>query len=270
VAYLKAILLAVVEGATEFIPVSSTGHMIIVDEYVRLSRDEDFAFAFKIIIQLPAILAVVAYFRAELWPFAKDPGERRVKLGLWARILTAFLPAAFFGVLFDDVIERYLDNSLVVAGALVVGGVILIVLERRRPATTLLTVYDIGFATALLIGLFQCIAMVPGTSRSAATIIGAMLLGASRPAAAEFSFFLAVPTMMAATVFKLGQFGAAFTAFQWSLIAVGSLVSFVVAYSVVAVFMNYIQRRDFQPFGYYRIALGAAVIAHYFWTNSHG
>lgn len=267
-AYLKAIVLAVIEGATEFIPVSSTGHLIIVDEYIKLSANEAFANAFKVIIQLPAILAVVVYFWSELWPFAKDSGERHMKFRLWTRIVAAFLPAAFFGFLLDDFIEERLFNSVVVATALIVGGIVLIVLERRRPSTTILTVYDIGFRTALYIGLFQCLAMLPGTSRSAATIIGAMLLGATRPAAAEFSFFLAIPTMLGATVFKLGQLGAGFTVDEWSIIAVASVTSFVVAYSVVAVFMNYIQRRDFRPFGYYRIVLGIVVLIHYYWTST--
>ena len=265
--YLKAIILAVIEGATEFIPVSSTGHLIIVDEYLKLSSNEAFANAFKVVIQLPAILAVVVYFWTELWPFAHDPGQRRMKFRLWARIIAAFLPAAVIGLMLDKIIEEYLFNSIVVAGALIVGGIILIALERRRPSTTVLTVYDIGFRTAICIGLFQCLAMVPGTSRSAATIIGAMLLGATRPAAAEFSFFLAIPTMLGATVLKLGELGSGFTVDEWSVMAVACITSFAVAYSVVAVFMNYIQRRDFRPFGYYRIVLGIIVLLHYFWIT---
>jgi undecaprenyl-diphosphatase len=265
--YLKAIVLAVIEGATEFIPVSSTGHLIIVDEYLKLSSNEAFANAFKVVIQLPAVFAVVIYFWKELWPFAHDPGQRRMKFLLWMRIVTAFLPAAVFGLLLDDFIEAHLFNSVVVAAALIVGGIVLIALERRRPGTTVLTVYDIGFRMALGIGLFQCLAMVPGTSRSAATIIGAMILGASRPAAAEFSFFLAIPTMLGATVLKLGELGAGFDANEWSVLAVACVTSFAVAYSVVAVFMNYIQRRDFRPFGYYRIVLGLIVLAHYYWIS---
>lgn len=264
--YLKAFFLAVVEGATEFIPVSSTGHMILVDEYMRLSEDQAFSNTFIIAIQLPAILAVVAYFWRELWPFRRDPEERRAKFGLWSRILVAFLPAALLGVLVDGIIEAHLFNGIVVAAALVIGGVILVALERQHPPTTLLTVYDIGYRTALLVGLFQCLAMVPGTSRSAATIIGALLLGASRPAAAEFSFFLAIPTMLGATTYKMTKLGSSFTAEQWTMLAIGSVTAFLVAYSVVAVFMNYIQRRDFRPFGYYRIALGAVVLGHYLWT----
>lgn len=266
-AYLKALFLAIVEGATEFIPVSSTGHMIIVDEYVQLSTHKEFSDAFKIIIQLPAVLAVVAYFWSEIWPFRRNAEERNARFVLWAKIVTAFLPAAVFGVLLNDFIEERLFNPVVVALALVLGGIILIVLERRTMPTKILTVYDLAFTTALYIGLFQCLAMIPGTSRSAATIIGALLLGASRPAAAEFSFLLAIPTMLGATVFKIGDVGADFTTEEWGQIAVGSLAAFLVAYSVVAMFMNYIQRRDFRPFGYYRVALGILVLIHYAWTH---
>lgn len=265
--YLKAILLAIVEGATEFIPVSSTGHLIIVDDHIRLSDNDHFTNAFMVAIQLPAILSVVVYFWREIWPFQDGPEVRNSKFRLWGRILLAFLPAAVLGAFLDDIIDYYLFNSVVVAVALVVGGVILIALERRRPATTVLTVHDISLRAAFSIGLFQCLAMIPGTSRSAATIIGAMLLGASRPAAAEFSFLLAIPTMVGATVYKLGKVGANFSTDEWTLLAVGSLTSFLVAYSVVAGFMNYIQRRDFQPFGYYRIALGFIVLVHYWLTH---
>lgn len=264
VGYIKAILLAIVEGATEFIPVSSTGHLIIVDDYIKLSTDPAFSNAFMVIIQLPAVLAVVAYFWTEIWPFQRDSHERNARLMLWARVVVAFLPAAVLGALFDDTIEAYLFNSITVAAALVVGGLLLLIIERNRPATRLLTVFEIGFATAFFIGLFQCVAMIPGTSRSAATIIGAMLLGATRPAAAEFSFILAIPTMVGATAYKLLKNGFDFSAYEWSILVVGCATSFLVAYSVVAMFMNYIQRRDFKPFGYYRIVLGIVVLLQFF------
>lgn len=265
--YLKAIFLAIVEGATEFIPVSSTGHLIIVDDFIRLSEDAAFSNAFMVIIQLPAVLAVVAYFWDEVWPFRRDPEQRRQRFTLWGRVVVAFLPAAILGALFDDIIEAYLFNSITVSAALIVGGILLLVLERHRPPTRLLTVHDIGVKAALAIGCIQCFAMIPGTSRSAATIIGAMLLGATRPAAAEFSFILAIPTMMGATTYKLVKQGFAFTSYEWSLLIVGCATSFLVAYSVVAVFMNYIQRRDFKPFGYYRIVLGLVVLLQYVLTS---
>lgn len=257
--YLKAVLLAVVEGITEFLPISSTGHMILLEDSLRLSQNEAFANAFMVLIQLPAVLAVVVYFWRDLWPVEQGHCSPE-KLTLWGKIIVAFLPAAVFGFAFDDLIEERLFNSTTVALALIVGGVALLLLERRRHRERFSSVHEITYAIAVLIGLFQCLAMIPGTSRSAATIIGAMVLGAGRAAAAEFSFFLAVPTMMGATAVKLVKEGVAFSPREWGLIAVGSLASFLVAYAVVALFMGFIRRRDFVPFGYYRVALGALVL----------
>lgn len=258
--YLKAILLAIVEGVTEFLPISSTGHMIIVDAYMKLSSDQAFADAFMVIIQLPAILSVVAFFWKDLWPFKTDMSETRERLFLWTKIVIAFLPAVVFGLLFDDLIEEKLFNPVTVALALVVGGVVLILLERRPAKGQIVSARGIPLKMAVFIGLIQCVAMIPGTSRSAATIIGAMILGASRLAAAEFSFFLAIPTMCGATAYKVMKHGVDFTPQQWAVIAIGSLVSFVTAYAVIAVFMNFIRRRSFTPFGWYRIALGILVL----------
>jgi len=264
VLYLKAALLAVVEGITEFLPISSTGHMIVLDEFLKLSPDKQFSDAFMVIIQLPAILAVVVYFWKDLWPFKADRQETMARIGLWIKIVAAFIPAAIFGFLLDDFIEARLFNVPVVAAALFVGGIVLVALERRTPSNRMPTARDIAARTAIWIGCFQCLAMIPGTSRSAATIIGAMLLGTSRLAAAEFSFFLAIPTMMGATTLKLIKNGVAFTAEQWIAIAIGSIISFIVAYVVVAAFMNYIRRHDFKPFGYYRIALALVVLAVFY------
>ena len=261
--YLKAILLAVVEGITEFLPISSTGHMILVDEYVKLTEDKAFADAFMVIIQFPAILAVVLYFLRELWPFVRDKEETKARVILWVKIVVAFLPAAVLGVLLHNVIEEKLFNSITVAIALLVGGVLLIVLERRPRSVIAASVRDITYARALLIGLIQCLAMIPGTSRSAATIIGAMLLGASRVAAAEFSFFLAIPTMFGATAFMVMKHGLHFSGQQWAVLGAASVVSFTVAYGVVAAFMRYIRQHDFVPFGYYRIALAVVVLVFY-------
>lgn len=256
--WLTAALLAVVEGITEFLPVSSTGHLILVGEYLQL-QGEDFARAFDVIIQLPAILAVVVYFWAELWPFGSGRDHRATWL-LWCKIAVACLPAAVLGALFADAIEELLESTLVVAVALFVGGVILLVVERGKREPRVADMRHLGFGTAFLIGCFQCIAMIPGTSRSAATIIGAMLLGASRAAAAEFSFLLAIPTMAGATALTMLRHGVAFTPAQWSVLAVGSLVSFLVAYSVIHFLMGYIRKHDFRIFGYYRIALGGVLL----------
>ena len=262
--YLKAGLLAIVEGITEFLPISSTGHMILLEEYLKLSADKVFVDSFMVMIQLPAILSVVVYFWKDLWPFVGDRTKTWSRISLWVRIGIAFLPAAVLGALLDDLIEKHLFNPVTVAVALVVGGILLIVLEYRRHPGVVATARDITLATAIGIGVIQCIAMIPGTSRSAATIIGAMLLGASRVAAAEFSFFLAIPTMFGAAAFKLLKNGLRFSGEQWAVIAVASVVSFLVAYAVVAAFMNYIRHRDLKPFGYYRIALGILVLAYFY------
>ncbi len=256
---LKAVCLAIVEGFTEFLPISSTGHMILVEDYLQLSGGKSFVDTFMVVIQLPAILAVVAYFWHAIWPFGRNTDSRKVIL-MWCKVVAAFLPAAVLGKLLDDPIEYYLFNPLTVALALIVGGAVLILLERRKHREHILSVHDFGYMTAVGVGFFQCLAMIPGTSRSAATIIGAMLLGGARAAAAEFSFFLAIPTMLGATALKLAKHGLGFTGHQWMLLAVGSVVSFLVAYVVIAGFMRYIQRRSFAVFGYYRIVLGAAVL----------
>lgn len=263
--YIVALVLAVVEGITEFLPISSTGHMILVEAWLKFQQEESFANAFMVIIQLPAILSVVVYFWKDIWPFASERGVEPTLL-LWTKIITAFLPAAVLGFLLDDLIDAYLFNAITVAAALVVGGVVLIVLEWRPRADGLPSAHDIGYRRALAIGFIQCLAMIPGTSRSAATIIGAMMLGCSRQAAAEFSFFLAIPTMLGATALKLLKGGLGFTGEQWTLIALGSVVSFVVAYGVIALFMSYIRRYSFAPFGWYRIVLGLLVLSLWFFN----
>lgn len=260
VPYLKAALLALVEGATEFLPVSSTGHLIIADAFVRLTNDKAFNDAFMVIIQLPAILAVAVYFWSDLWPFSRTGAERRGLLSLWIRIIAAVIPALILGALFDDYLEAHLFAPVPVAIALIVGGVVLLALERTQRKIAYENVADIPMRTALLVGLIQCLAMIPGTSRSAASIIGAMALGTGRRAAAEFSFFLAIPTMVAATGYKMLKQGLSFTGEQWALLGVGSVVSFLVAYAVIAAFMGYIRNRSFELFGYYRIVLGAFVL----------
>lgn len=284
--YVKAVVLAIVEGVTEFLPISSTGHMILVNQFLELSQDHDFVNAFLVIVQLPAVLSVIVYFWSDLWPFstrATDEatigvaGRLRLRVGvslLWIKVGVALVPAFaltlgskwVFGESLDDLLERLLFFPVPVALALAGGGVLLVVVERLGIRTKLDRVHAIGFGRAFGIGLFQCLAMVPGTSRSAATIIGGMFLGASRPAAAEFSFFLAIPTMLAACVYKMFKNGLGFSREEWAVLAMGSLASFLVAYGVIAFLMDYIRKHDFSLFGYYRIVLAALVILYqYLW-----
>ena len=258
--FVKAFLLAVLEGITEFLPVSSTGHLILLEQYLRFDARPEFTATFVVVIQLPAILSVVLYFWRDLWPFERNFAQRREVVRLWMLTAIAFAPAALLGFLLDDFIEAKLFNSVVVALALIVGGVLLIVLERRRHAEHYATVHDLRWPVAFAIGCFQCLAMIPGTSRSASTIIGGLLLGASRTAAAEFSFFLAIPTMLGATSLKLLKHGVNFSGQEWMLLLLGSVVSFITAYAVIAFLMRFIQRHTFTVFGYSRIVLGVIVL----------
>lgn len=256
--FLNAFILAVVEGITEFLPISSTGHLILVESWLSLGSDEKFNDTFIVIIQLPAILSVCLYFWRQLWPFAAGELQRNT-LTLWCKVIAAFLPAAVLGLLFDDLIESLFDNT-VVAVTLILGGIVLILIERRDHQGGTTSIHDLSYRQVLGIGLIQCLAMVPGTSRSGATIIGGLLLGLNRSVAAEFSFFLAIPTMLGATSYKLIQSGFDYTGRQWGLIAVGSVVSFLVAYGVIAFLMAFIKKRSFTVFGVYRIILGIVVL----------
>lgn len=250
---LSAIALGVVEGVTEFLPISSTGHLILVNQW--FAFEPGFTELFNVVIQLGAILAVVALYWKRLWPAA--PGA----LGIWKKAAVAVVPALAAGFFFGDFVEEALFNPVTVAVALLVGGILLIVSERMGKRESIATVADMSYKTAFAIGLIQCLALVPGTSRSAATIVGALFLGASRVAAAEFSFFLAIPTMAAASGYSLLKGGAGMTGHQALVLAVGFAVSFLVAWAVIKAFMRFIQTRTFAPFGYYRIAAGALVLA---------
>ena len=261
---INAVILGIIEGLTEFLPISSTGHLILLEDVFTLTGSIGFRQTFMITIQLPAILAVVLYFWKRLWPFQQEREFSEIYT-LWFKIGVAFLPAVVLGVLFSGLIETWLFGSLSVAIALIAGGIVILAIERARLKPKHGTVNDINLKTAFCIGLFQCLAMIPGTSRSAATIIGAMLLGANRQAAAEFSFFLAIPTMFGATTYKIVKTGLHLENREWFLILLGGLVSFITAYIVVAVFMNYIRRHSFTPFGYYRIVLGILILVLIFW-----
>ncbi len=260
---LKVILLSLVEGLTEFIPVSSTGHMILVNKFINLSENKTFVDAFQIIIQLGAILSVVVYYWDKIYPFSSrlSKEEKSGILIMWVKIIVAVLPAVVLGLLFDDIIEAHFFNWVNVSIMLVVYGIILIWIEsRKKREGKIKSVKDISIPTAIGIGLFQCLAMIPGTSRSAATIIGGVLLGLNRVLATEFSFFLAIPTMLGATLLKIVKDGVALSGYEWFLIGLGFVFSFMFAYGVIKVFMNYIKKHDFKIFGYYRIVLGLIMI----------
>lgn len=260
---LKAAFLGIVEGITEFLPISSTGHMILVDHYVKLSNNHSFTTAFEVIIQLGAILSVVVYFWNKLWPFSGTRTERTETWQIWFKVLVAVLPAIVIGLKFDDLIEEKLFNATTVSIALIFYGIILILIEiynKKKNSFAITNVRNIGYDKAFMIGIFQCLAMVPGTSRSASTIIGGILLGLNRAVAAEFSFFLAIPTMMGATLLKIIKEGFSFSVIEWISIACGFVVSFVVAFAVIKLFMEYIKTKDFKIFGYYRIGLGIVIL----------
>lgn len=264
---LKAVLFGIVEGITEWLPVSSTGHMIILDEFIRLDCTPEFLEMFLVVIQLGAIMAVVILFWNKIFPFQfKDRSKPVIemdKIMLWLKIVVACIPAAVVGLLFDDVLEALFYHAIPVALALIVFGVAFIVVEQQNKGKepSIRKLKDISFKAAFLIGVFQLIAAVfPGTSRSGATIVGALLIGVSRSVAAEFTFFLAIPVMFGASLLKLVKFGLSFTTLEAGVLIVGMLVSFLVSLFVISFLMDYIKKHDFQIFGWYRIVLGVIVI----------
>lgn len=258
-----AVVLGIVEGLTEFIPVSSTGHLILVNQFMGFTGR--FANMFDVVIQFGAILAVVVYFRKKLLPFGQGKSylERRETWNLWKKTIAGVIPALAIGGTLGSHVEELLFTPVIVSLALFAGGIFLIIIENRRKRSAINSIGHLDYKTAFLIGLIQCLAMIPGTSRSAATIIGAMLLGTSRVVATEFSFFLAIPTMAAASTYSFLKTGLTLSTHELQVLIIGSIVSFVVALAVIAVFMNYIARRDFKLFGYYRIILGAVVLAYF-------
>jgi len=266
---LKVIVLGIVEGVTEWLPISSTGHMLLVDEFVKLKCSPEFKEMFFYVIQLGAILAVVLLFWKKMWPFQlKDrekPFIRRRVFSTWFKVVVACIPGAAVTLLFDDYIEAHLHTPWVIAAMLILYGVAFIVIEKwnrtRRPRIRRLS--QITYPTALMIGLFQVLSIIPGTSRSGATIIGALLIGVLRVAAAEFTFFLAVPVMAGMSLLKLLKFGFAFTSAELVLLLVGMAVAFVVSLACIKFLMAYIKKHDFRVFGWYRIVLGLLVIAYF-------
>lgn len=265
---LKAVLFGIVEGITEWLPISSTGHMILLNEFVTLNVSEDFWEMFLVVVQLGAILAVVLLFWNKIFPFRlkEKPVVQKDIFVLWFKILVACIPAAIVGLAFDDVLDALFYNPWCVAIALIVFGIAFILIENRNKGMTpkITELGQITYQTALMIGVFQLLAAVfPGTSRSGATIVGALLIGVSRTVAAEFTFFLAIPVMLGASLLKLVKFGFSFTGDELVILAVGMAVAFVVSVAVIRFLMGYIKKHDFKVFGWYRIVLGALVLLYF-------
>ena len=270
---LKAVLFGIVEGVTEWLPISSTGHLILLDEFITLDMSDAFKSMFDVVIQLGAILAVIVLFFHKLNPFApsKSGEEKKQTWQLWFKVVAAIIPSGIVGVLFDDWMDEHLHNGLVVSIALIVYGIAFILVERRRQGkfqntAAVSSVYDITYRTALIIGLFQCLSLIPGTSRSGSTILGAMLIGVGRSAGAEFSFFMAIPTMLGASAIKLLKFllsGVSATGTEVGVLVVGCIVSFIVSLLVIKGLMQYVRSHSFSAFGVYRIVLGIIVLAYF-------
>ena len=268
---LRSVVYGVIEGITEWLPISSTGHMILAEQVLKFSFDEEFMSMFRVVIQLGAILAVVVLYFKKLWPFCADNGRdsgfskhlRWPVVRLWCKIIVACLPAAVLGFLLDDWLDAHLYNSVVVAIMLIVYGVAFILIERRPrvPSTTKLS--QITYKQAILVGAWQVLAMIPGTSRSGATIVGGLLCGMSRPCASQFTFFLAIPVMAGASGLKVVKYilgGSSFTMAEVLALAVGCLVAFLVSMAAIRFLMSYVKKHTFTAFGWYRIALGLVVL----------
>lgn len=270
--FLKVILIGIVEGITEWLPISSTGHMILLEEFVRLNVSDEFLEMFNVVIQLGAILAVVVLFFPKLWPFCspKNGWIKKDTWMLWFKVLVAVIPAALIGIPFDDTLDALFYNYQTVAVTLIVYGVLFIIVENynkhRKPRVT--TFEELTWSMAIGIGVFQILALIPGTSRSGSTILGAVLLGTSRYIAAEFSFFLAIPVMFGASLLKLVKFGFAFTGSELAILLTGMIVAFVVSILAIKFLLGYIKKNDFKAFGYYRIVLGILVLVYFIFMKA--
>ncbi len=261
----KAIILGIVQGITEWLPVSSTGHLILVEEFIKFNLSQAFVSTFFVVIQFGSILAVIVLFFRKLNPLdsKKNSYQKRETFILWFKIAVASIPAGVIGFLFDDIIEEALYNPITVSLMLVVYGVLFILIENRHRRPRINELSQLSYITAFGIGLFQTLALIPGTSRSGATILGAVLIGTSRYIAAEFSFFLAIPVMIGASGYKLLKTGTDFSSIEWITLGIGSLVAFVVSLFAIKFLMDYIKKHDFKIFGYYRIALGILVLLYF-------
>ena len=267
---LKAVLFGIVEGITEWLPVSSTGHLILLDEFITLKVSEAFMEMFEVVIQLGAILAVILLFFHKLNPFApsKTQSQKKDTWQLWFKVVAAVLPSAVIGLLLDDWMDAHLYNYVVVAITLILYGIAFLFIEKKplSGGKEIAEVWDLDYRTAIFIGCFQCLSLIPGTSRSGSTILGAILLGVSRSAGAEFSFFLAIPTMLGASALKLVKYlleGISMTSTELGVLVVGCVVSFVVSLLVIKGLMEYVRKHSFAAFGYYRIVLGVLVLGYF-------
>jgi undecaprenyl-diphosphatase len=266
---IKAILFGIVEGITEWLPISSTGHMILLNEFIKLNVSKGFYDVFEVVIQLGAIMAVVILFRHKIWPFKKKDGKITTDkdiMSLWGKIIVACIPAAIIGFLFDDVFNKLFYNYVSVAIALIVFGIAFIVIENKNKGkeASIKSLKDLSYQTVFIIGIFQLLAAIfPGTSRSGATIVGALLLGVSRTVAAEFTFFLAIPVMFGASLLKLVKYAGAFTSLEVTLLLVGMFVAFITSVFIIKFLMSYIKKHDFKVFGWYRIILGIIVLIYF-------
>ena len=270
---IKAIFFGIVEGITEWLPISSTGHMILFNELVKLDVSKEFYDMFQVVIQLGAIMAVVVIFWKQIFPFKKEDNKIKIDnniMSLWGKILVACIPAAIIGILFDEVFEKLFYNYVCVALALIIFGILFIIIENKNKGkkSKVNSLKELTYNTVLLIGIFQLIAAIfPGTSRSGATIVGALLLGVSRTVAAEFTFFLAIPVMFGASLLKLVKFSFAFTGTEFTILLVGMLVAFITSMFIIKFLMGYIKKHDFKVFGWYRIVLGIIVLFYFVFTQ---
>lgn len=263
---LKSIILGIVQGITEWLPVSSTGHMILVDEFLVLNQSAEFKEMYFVVIQLASVLAVILLYFKRLNPFmAKSREETNRTWAIWFKVIAGIIPVGIIGFLFDDLIDEYFFNWQTVSIALIVYGVLFILIERwNKNRETKYTNWDaFGYKEAFKVGLFQILALIPGTSRSGSTIMGGILLGTSRPVAAEFSFFMSIPVMFGASIVKMSKFGFAFTGNELIILLIGCISSFVVSYFAIKFLMNYIQNNDFSAFGWYRIIVGLLIIGYF-------
>ncbi len=262
--FLKVAVLGLIQGITEWLPISSTGHLLLADEFIHLAGSEDFKSVFWVVVQLGSVLAVLVLYWDVLSPFKQDRIERNRAFSLWAKVLVATIPAGIAGLFLDDLIDSKLSVWPVISAALFIYGILYIVVERKiRIKTRIKDIDAVGYKDALKLGLFQMLALIPGTSRSGSTILGGMLLGFDRTVAAKFSFFMALPVMAGASLLRLLKHGLGFSSYEWTLIGFGTLVSFIVSLVVIKKLVDYVRKHDFAPFGVYRIVLSALVVLYF-------